>query len=51
VRYHVVVFLVPDPTSIEQEVIMDEEFDWPESRHKVVDVFTGAIGQLNAESE
>lgn len=26
-RYHVVVYVVPDPTSVEQELLIDAEFD------------------------
>lgn len=49
-RYHVVVFLVPDPSAIDQEVILDEEFDWPESRHKVIDVISAGIEELKTEA-
>jgi hypothetical protein len=50
-RYHVVVFLVPHPyaDSTEEIPLVDEEFDFPESQHKVIDEFNRAIDQLKAE--
>lgn len=43
------VWIVPDIHSTEQVPIVDEEFDFHESRHKVFDVFDAAIEQLKAE--
>lgn len=48
-RYHLVVWIVPDIHSTEQVPIVDEEFDFHESRHKVVDIFYAAIEQAKAE--
>lgn len=42
------VWKVPDIMSAEQEPFIDEEFDFYESRHKVVDVFHAAVEQLKA---
>jgi hypothetical protein len=48
-RYHVVVYQVPDIHSDEQIAFIDQEFDFAESSHKITDVIHGAIDQLVAE--